>query len=835
MNGAAPIDIVLALLPDARRVGAAWVARCPCHQDDRPSLSVSAAGDGTVLLHCHAGCTTAAVVETLGLIMRDLFPRVDQRAGNQRRIAATYDYRDAAGELRFQVVRYEPKGFAARRPDGQGGWIWNLQGVERVLYRLPELLAADPGEPVVIVEGEKDADRLRALGFVATTNPGGAGKWRPVYGAPLRARRVFPLPDNDPPGRAHARDVQQQLRGVAAGAWIVELPGLPPKGDVSDWLDAGGTADELRRLLVVASQPAADAPAADPPVETADPDAGDGGDGRRSQSTKLVELARDIVCFHAPDGVPYARLEHEGHHEVWPLRSGAFRAWLAGAFYHAHRGAAGGGAIRDALEVLAARAMFDGAETAVCVRVAGEGEAIYLDLGDPQWRAVRITAAGWEIVRDPPVRFRRPKGLLALPAPVRGGSIEGLRPFVNVRDDDHDEQWHLFVGCLLAAFRPAGPYPILALNGEQGTAKSTAARVHRRLIDPNKSATRPTPRDERDLAIAASNGAVISLDNLSFVPDWLSDALCRVSTGTGFGTRTLYENDEETLFDACRPIVINGIGVLGTRSDLLDRTIELELPRIPDTHRRDEAAFWAAFEREQPAILGALLDAVAGALGRWDEVHLDRAPRMADFARWVVAAEPALGWPAGSFLRAYAGNRDAIHELALDASLIVEPLRVLLEAGDWQGTATNLLDRLGAIAGEAAAHRRGWPRNPTALSRELARLAPNLRAVGIEVDRARGTHGRRSIALRAVPETPSPASPVSPAERAGDAMPASSDAIALEDRPSVTPRPLPGDGGDAGDGLLQRVSTDPHLDDVGPSRPPFPPAPPADEQMRWTE
>lgn len=832
-----PIEVVLGRLDLVVRRGEGWSARCPAHEDTVASLSVGVADDGTVLLRCHAGCAIEAVVEALGLTMRDLFPQPDRGSRSQRRIAAAYDYRDAAGKLSYQVVRYEPKGFAARRPDGQGGWIWNLQGVERVLYRLPELLAADPDEPVLVPEGEKDVDRLRAVGFIATTNPGGAGKWRPEYGEPLRGRRVLPLPDNDKPGREHARDVQTQVHGVAAGAWIVELPGLPPKGDVSDWFDAGGTADELRRLLLAASQATADAPAAGPRIARAEPEAedSDGAHGRRSQATKLVELAQDVECFHAPDGVPYTRLEREGHHETWPLRSSAFRAWLAGAYYRTYRGAAGGGSLRDALEVLAARALFAGAETPVYVRVAGEGEAIYLDLGDPQWRAVRITAAGWEIVADPPVRFRRPKGLLALPAPVRSGSIEQLRPFVNVRGDDHDAQWHLFVGCLLAAFRPDGPYPILALNGEQGTAKSTAARVHRRLIDPNKSATRPTPRDERDLAIAASNGAVISLDNLSFVPDWLSDALCRVSTGLGFGTRTLYENDEETLFDACRPIVINGIGVLGTRSDLLDRTIELDLPRIPDTARRDETAFWSAFERERPTILGALLDAVAGALSRWDKVHLERAPRMADFARWVVAAEPTLRWPPGSFLRAYTGNRDAVHEIALDASLIVEPLRVLLEAGDYCGTATELLDRLVAIVGETATHRRGWPRNPTALSRELARLAPNLRAVGIEVERGRGVHGRRSIALRAVPETPSPASPVSPDERAGDAMPASGDAIAPSDRASATRHPVPRDRGDAGDGLSQRASAAPHLDGDGTSRASLPAVTPADEQMRWTE
>jgi hypothetical protein len=295
VSSVSPIDSVLAHLPGARKVGTGWIAHCPAHEDDHASLSVTAAEDGTVLLHCHAGCTTDAVVETMGLLMRDLFPP-DQASRTPRHIVATYDYRDAAGMLSFRVVRYEPKGFRQRRPDGHGGWIWNLQGVERVLYRLPELLAADPDEPVLIPEGEQDVDRVRALGFVATTNPGGAGKWRPEYSEPLRGRQVFPIPDNDRPGREHARDVQQQLRGISAGVWIVGLPGAPLKGDVSDWLDAGGTADELRRLLLESCRRAADAPAVGPRVETADPDADDNhsGGGRRSQATKLVELARDV-------------------------------------------------------------------------------------------------------------------------------------------------------------------------------------------------------------------------------------------------------------------------------------------------------------------------------------------------------------------------------------------------------------------------------------------------------------------------------------------------------------------------------------------------------------
>ena len=170
-------------------------------------------------------------------------------SNERRRLVATYRYADAAGVLLYEVVRFEPKDFRQRRPDGRGGWIWNLGDVARVLYRLPELVASvADGRPVFVVEGEKDADNLAALGVVATTCAMGAGKWRPEYNDALRDRHVFIVPDNDEPGRAHAEQVAEALADVAASVKIVELPGLPPKGDVSDWLAAGGTKEALLTL-----------------------------------------------------------------------------------------------------------------------------------------------------------------------------------------------------------------------------------------------------------------------------------------------------------------------------------------------------------------------------------------------------------------------------------------------------------------------------------------------------------------------------------------------------------------------------------------------------------
>ncbi|MBI2826537.1 MAG: DUF3987 domain-containing protein [Planctomycetia bacterium] len=249
------IDRILAKLPDARKTTKGWSARCPAHDDRRASLSITEAEDGRVLLHCHARCEPAAVVAAWGLTLADLMadaPSLPNKSNGKPRIVTTYDYRDEAGNVLFQVVRIDPKDFRQRRPKPGGGWDWSVKGVRVVPYRLPELLA-DPTAPVFVVEGEKDVDALRGLGIVATCNAGGAGKWTAEHAEFLRNRDVLVLADNDEPGRKHAQQVAQSLHGIAQAVRVVELPGLPPKGDVSDWIAAGGTRDELLRLVKAAS------------------------------------------------------------------------------------------------------------------------------------------------------------------------------------------------------------------------------------------------------------------------------------------------------------------------------------------------------------------------------------------------------------------------------------------------------------------------------------------------------------------------------------------------------------------------------------------------------
>jgi 5S rRNA maturation endonuclease (ribonuclease M5) len=248
-----PLDRLEAELSAAgcmpKRRGDALTARCPVHDDKTPSLCASLGDDGRGLLHCQAGCRTEDVVAAIGLAMSDLCP--ERPKDDRPQIICTYGYTDENGELLYEVVRYVPKDFRQRRPDGRGGYEWNLRGVERVPYRLPEVLSAVAADRVVyVVEGEKDADRLDSLGLVATCNAGGAGKWPAKWGQIyFTGAKIVVLPDNDDAGRKHAEQVAQSLHGHAAEVRVVELPGLGAKQDASDWLTSGHDAEELRKLV----------------------------------------------------------------------------------------------------------------------------------------------------------------------------------------------------------------------------------------------------------------------------------------------------------------------------------------------------------------------------------------------------------------------------------------------------------------------------------------------------------------------------------------------------------------------------------------------------------
>jgi hypothetical protein len=467
-----------------------------------------------------------------------------------------------------------------------------------------------------------------------------------------------------------------------------------------------------------------------------------------TQAELLVRCAEGTELFHTPAGDAYARMKVGDHSETHPLRSKGFRRYLVRAFFERYGKPPGAQALHDALGLLEARAQFDGPRREVYVRVGECGGNVYVDLANVLWEAVEITPAGWRVVSSEatPVCFRRPRGMLPLPTPTRNGVAKELRRFVNIPDE---ASWRLLLAWLVQALRPNGPYPVLILQGEQGSAKSTVERLLRALVDASTAPLRTTPRNERDLIIAATNSWCAAFDNISNLPSWLSDAFCRLSTGGGFSARELYTDSEEVLFDATRPVILNGITDVATRPDLLDRALIITLPPIPEEERKPEAGLWREFEKARPAILGALFDAVCGALGTVDDVRLEGMPRMADFALWATAAEEALGLEPGAFMEAYAGNRREATESALEADPVASAVREFMrEREGWAGTATELWKALNDLTDEDVRHTKAWPAAPNSLTNRLKRLAPALRGVGIEYGEERtGTKGTRRKTL----------------------------------------------------------------------------------------
>ncbi len=482
---------------------------------------------------------------------------------------------------------------------------------------------------------------------------------------------------------------------------------------------------------------------------------------KKTQSTELVDLATEVAeeLWHDMAGDPWITFPQNDHWEHWRVSSGAARRWLRGLYFLRTRKVPGSQALQDAIGVLEALAYHEGPEHAVYLRVAEHEGRVYVDLSDADWNAIEIQPGAWQLSNPCPVRFRRARGMFALPLPDSHGDLAELRRFVNVTSEG---DWRLLVAWLLFAWRADRPYPALVLRGEQGSAKSTTGRMLRALIDPNISPLRAEPKEVRDLMIAATNSWCIALDNISYLPNWLSDAFCRLATGGGFSTRELWSDGEEALFDVIRPALLTGITDVVTNADLLDRVVTIDLPRIPEERRLTERQLWAEFNEARPRILGGLFHALSRVLTELP-LTLDRPPRMADFAENSVAAERAMRWPEGSFLNAYLGTRASERETALEGSPIARLIRKRADEGGFVGSASDLLAWLNQHVDERIQRQRGWPNQPQHLSGLLRRMTPDLRTAGwAEVEfPAHHGHARQVLIRKSWNSRPTASTPTS--------------------------------------------------------------------------
>lgn len=485
------------------------------------------------------------------------------------------------------------------------------------------------------------------------------------------------------------------------------------------------------------------------------PRAEDGADGtperpkrRRAGAGDVIhEIAEGAQFWHAPDGTGYATITMGEHLENWPLDSKAFDRWLAERLLAVTGSVPASGTRRDVAAICDVEAQ-RGPCHDVHRRVANVDDTrVFLDLCDADWRAVEITASEWQLIDRPPVKFVRSPGMLALPAP--DASDEGLRALQGLANTATDADFVLLTAWLVGALGGRGPFPIGIFSGEAGTGKSQLAMKVRSLVDPSVALVRSAPRDLRDLFASAANEYVLVLDNISTMPHDLSDELCRIASGSASSARALHTNTEQVFLTGARPILLNGIGHFGQQADLMSRALVIRLAPIPATARRTEREMDADFRAAQPRILGALLDAVSAALRHLPDTSLAELPRMADFALFMTAAEPGLGWEAGAFVNAMEAGRIEAEGAAFDADPVAKAIADFVTSehpiSGWEGTATALLAALNERVPESLRKSRIWPLTSTGMGTRVDRAAPLLRARGFLIERRRGA--ARNVAI----------------------------------------------------------------------------------------
>jgi len=474
------------------------------------------------------------------------------------------------------------------------------------------------------------------------------------------------------------------------------------------------------------------------------------GSEKASQNKEaLTWLARDraISLFRDEEGEACALIKLPGRRRIVEVQSKEFKDWLRALAWYELKWVPSGDPLRASIGTLEAIAKMEGPRYPLHVRCACRGEHIWIDLDGS--RAIRASTEGWEIDNKPPILFRSFPDQKALPVPEKPdkGDVRQILRFVNLADDGTQ----LLLLCyLVVALVPGIPIPALVVHGVQGSAKTTLLRLIKRTIDPSVVDLRAGVKDEDEFALAASQTRLLYLDNVTLLPGWLSDAICRATTGAGHAKRKLYTNKESTLIRYRCACGISGINPASGKQDLLDRALMLSLNGIPPDTRRPEEDLIAEFDEVRPSILGGLLDSLVHALRVKPSLELAELPRMADFAMYGAAAAVALGRRAQDFLDAYQGNVRRQHEAAIDASPVGQTVEEFMsDRTSWQGSPAELLEYLTASAEglKIRTNGKGWPGNPSWLMRRLKEVETTLTASGITIHR---THDgqQRLVTLR---------------------------------------------------------------------------------------
>lgn len=491
--------------------------------------------------------------------------------------------------------------------------------------------------------------------------------------------------------------------------------------------------------------------------------------GKRSSQLdsllKMIDDRKDIRLFHDERENPFVSLDVDGHDEIWSCRSRDMKNWLSHEFWKKYSKGLGSEAITGALNVIEGKARFEGKKHALNIRMALEGQDIWYDLANSKWEAIKMSKDGWNVVSKPPILFKRysHQDAQVYPSSDRGDASLILN-YVNVENRKHRI---LILVLLISYFIPNFPHPLFLIHGSQGSAKTTFAKLLRMILDPSQLGVLSLPYGYKDLVQTLDHHAFLFFDNVSAISAETSDILCKAVTGGGFSKRELYSNDDDVIYSFKRCIGINGINIVATRPDLLERSILIELNRIDPKNRKEEGGLMKGFENDLPQILAGIFDVLVKAIGIKPTIKLSSAPRMADFATWGCAIAKALGYSQEEFLSAYEENINQQSEVVINDNVVARTLVEFMENKiEWSGTATELLHQIeayGLLQG-VDTYEQYWPKSSNAFTRKLNELKVNLREIGIEYSTSKGVN--REVTLKKVqPVSTQPSLMVEDAEK----------------------------------------------------------------------
>jgi hypothetical protein len=468
---------------------------------------------------------------------------------------------------------------------------------------------------------------------------------------------------------------------------------------------------------------------------------------KKSQSTQLIEIIESdkrITFFHDETKNAFLTLPVKDHFEIWSCKNKRFKQWLGNIFWKAEGKVIYSEALNTTINAIEGKAIFDGQQHALHNRITWYNDAVWYDLSDENWRAVKITSENWEIVNKPPILFRRYSHQKPQIEPVPNGDIKTFLNFININDE---KQKLLLLVYLVSCFIPDIPHPIPIVYGDQGSAKSTLSKLLRRLIDPSMIEVSECSQNAVELIQNLSHHWFIFFDNVSHLSGSVSDILCKAVTGSGFSKRALYSNDDDIIYTFKRCIGMNGINLIATKPDLLDRSILFELERITKEKRQSEKELFEKFEKELPRLLGDIFNIISKALQIKPNIKLDSLPRMADFTVWGCAIAQAMGHTQQEFLAAYNQNIESQNKEVIYGSFVASAVISFMDdRQEWNGTSSELLEHLKDVAEKQNVKtdkEKNFPKAANILSRQLNQLKTNLAEIGIQI--SRGEKNRQRI------------------------------------------------------------------------------------------